>query len=158
MLFLKDFLKSRKQRVVLYSQHSSWKDVNTGVPQGSILGPLLFLVHINDLSNGQKSNPKLFADYTSLFSVIHDVSLSQIDLKDDLDKVNNWSYQWKMSFNPDLSKECQEVIFSWKINNVLNPPLTFNNVDVGQIRSQKHLEMFLDFKFLQAVRKFFRKS
>ena len=146
LLLLKDFLKSRKQRVVLNGQHSSWTYVNAGVPQGSILGPLLFLVYINDLSNGLKSNPKLFADDTSLFSVIHDVNSSQIDLNEDLDKINNWAYQWKMSFNPDPSKKAQEVIFSRKVNNVLHPPLTFNNVDVGQIRSQKHLGMFLDFK------------
>ena len=108
----KSFLKSRKQRVVLNSQHLSWKDVTAGVPQGSILGPLLFLVYINDLSNGLKSNPKLFADDTSLFSVIHDVNSSQIDLNEDLDKINKWAYQWKMSFNPDPSKKAQEVIFS----------------------------------------------
>ena len=85
--------------MVLNGQHSSWRDVNAGVPQGSILGPLFFLVYINDLANGLKSNPKLFADDTSLFSVIHDVNLSQIDLNEDLDKINNWAYQWKMSFN-----------------------------------------------------------
>ena len=97
------------------------------------------------MSNGLKSNPKIFADGISLFSVIYDVNLSQIDLNEDLDKINNWAYQWKMSFNPDPSKKAQEVIFSRKVNNVLHPPLTFNNVDVGQIRSQKHLVMFLDF-------------
>ena len=98
------------------------------------------------MSNGLKSNPKLFADDTSLFSVIHDVNSSQIDLNEDLDKINNWAYQWKMSFNPDPSKKAQEVIFSRKVNNVLHPLLTFNNADVGQIPSQKHLGMFLDFK------------
>ena len=51
-----------------------------------------------------------------------------------------------MSFNPDPSKKAQEVIFSRKVNNVLHRPLTFNNVDVGQMRFQKHLGMFLDFK------------
>ena len=61
LLLLKYFLKSRKQRVVLKGQHSSWRDVNAGVPQGSILGPLFYLVCINDLSNGLKSNQKLFA-------------------------------------------------------------------------------------------------
>ena len=76
LLLLKDFLKSRKQRVVLNGQDSSWRDVNAGVPQGSILGSLLFLVYINDLSNGRKYNPKLFADDISLFSVIHDVNSS----------------------------------------------------------------------------------
>ena len=132
--------------MVLNGQHSSWRDVNAGVPQGSILGPLLFLVYINDLSNGLKSDPKLFADDTSLFSVIYDVNSSQIDLNEDLDKINYWVYQWKMSFRPDPSKKAQEVIFSRKVNNVLHLPLTFNNVDVGQIRSQKHLGKFFDFK------------
>ena len=50
-----------------------------------------------------------------------------------------------MSFNSDSSKKAQEVIFSRKVSNVLHPPLTFKNVDVGQIRSHKHLGMFLDF-------------
>ena len=50
-----------------------------------------------------------------------------------------------MSFNPDTSKKAQEVIFSRKVCNVFHPPLTFNNVDVGQLRSQKHLGMFFDF-------------
>ena len=128
--------------MVLNGQHSSWKDVTTGVPQGSILGPLLFLIYIN----GLKSNPKLFADNTSLLSAIHDVNSSHIDLNEDLDKINNSAYQSKMSFNPDPSKKAQEVIFSRKVNNVLHPPLTFSNIDVGQISSQKHLGMFLDFK------------
>ena len=105
LLLLKDFLKPGKQRVVLNGQHSSCRDVNAGVPQGSIIGPLLFLVDINDLSNGLQSNPKPFADDTSLFSVIHDVNLLQIDLNEDLDKVNNWAYQWKMSFNSHPSKK-----------------------------------------------------
>ena len=61
---LTDFLKCRKQRIVLNGQHSSWSDVLAGVAQGSILGPLLFLIYINDLSDGLQCNPKLFADDT----------------------------------------------------------------------------------------------
>ena len=70
---LSDFLKDRKQRVTLNRQVSSWTGVNTGVPQGSILGPLLFLVYINGPADGLSSNAKLFPDDASLFSVIHDV-------------------------------------------------------------------------------------
>ena len=69
---IEDFLSNRYQRVVLNGQSSGWAEVNVGVPQGSILGPLLFLIYINDLSTGLSSNPKLLADDTSLFSVVHD--------------------------------------------------------------------------------------
>ena len=88
---LRDFLSCRKQRVVLNDQHSSWDNVTAGVPQGSVLEPLLFLIYINDLSNNISSNCKLFAD---------DTSLSQ-----DLKAITNWAFQWKMIFNPDLSKQ-----------------------------------------------------
>ena len=98
------------------------------------------------MSNGPKSNPKLFADDTALFSVFPDVNPSKTDLNEGLNKINNWAYQWKMSFNTDPSKKAQEVIFSRKVNNVSHSPLTFNNVDVGQVSSQKHLGMLLDFK------------
>ena len=76
---LTDFLKSRKQRVVLNGQHSSWSDVLAGVPQGSILGPLLFLIYINDLSDGLQCNPKLFADDTSLFATVHNINKATND-------------------------------------------------------------------------------
>ena len=76
------------------------------------MGILLFLVYINDLFNGLKSNPKPFADNTSMFSVIDDVNSPQIDLNEDLDKINNREYQWKMSFSPDPSKKAQEIIIS----------------------------------------------
>ena len=68
--FLENYLSGRFQRVVLNGQTSSWSPVLAGVPQGSILGPLLFLVYINDLPDGLKSNAKLFADDTSLFTIV----------------------------------------------------------------------------------------
>ena len=61
--------------------------------QGSILDPLLFLIYINDLSDNLTSNAKLFADYTSLFSVVHDVNISAKELNDDLKKINDWTFQ-----------------------------------------------------------------
>ena len=71
---------------MLNGQSSSWTIVNAGVPQGSVLGPLLFLIYINDLSDGLSSNAKLFADDTSLFSVVHDINTSATELNKDLKK------------------------------------------------------------------------
>ena len=100
-----DFLKEGKQTVVLNGQHSKWSNISAGVPQRSILGPLLFLIYINDLFDNLSSNPKLFADETSLFLVVHDINQSEINLKDDSQKISNWAFQWKMSFNSDISKQ-----------------------------------------------------
>ena len=83
-----------------------------GVSQGSILGPLLILVYINDLSKNLSSTAKLFPDDTTIFSVIHDISLLSFQLNDDLIKISSWAYQWKMSFNPEVTKQAQEVVFS----------------------------------------------
>ena len=115
-----------------------------GAPQGSILGPLLFLIYINNLSEGLFSNAKLFTDDTSLFSVIHDSNTSALELNSDLAKVNRWAFQWKMSFNPDPKKQTQEVIFSQKSKAISHPPLVFNNNNVIQTASQKHLGIILD--------------
>ena len=76
MRILSDFLSNRKQRLVLNGQNSSWTNVHMGVPQGSTLGPLLFLIYINDLADDLSSNVNFFADDTSLFSVVHDVNAS----------------------------------------------------------------------------------
>ena len=138
-----DFLYQRKQRVVLNGQHSSWTNIEAGVPQGSILGPLFFLIYINDLSDGLTSNPKLFADDTSLFSVIHNINSTANDLNSDLMKISNWAFQWKMRFNPDPNKQAQEVIFSRKINKIDHPPLYFNQ-NLVKSSTHKHLGMVLD--------------
>ena len=124
---IKDFLKNKKQRVVLNGQFSLWADVDAGVPQGSILGPLLFLIYINDLTNDLSSSAKLFADDTSLFSVVFNVDATAKELNDDLAKVQHWALRWKMSFNTDISKQAQEVIFSRKLKKTPHPPLMFNS-------------------------------
>ena len=79
--------------------------VNAGVSQGSILGPLLSLIYINELPDGLSSNVKVIADDTSLFSVVNDINTFAIELNSDLKKVNNWAFQWKMTFNPDHGKQ-----------------------------------------------------
>ena len=84
--------------------------MNAGVPQDSILGSLLFLLYITDLSTGLSSNPRLFAVDTPLFSVLHDRTTSANELNNGLLKIRSWTYQWKMSFNPDPSKQAQEII------------------------------------------------
>ena len=111
---LTDFLRNRKQRVTLNGQSSSWTSVNAGVHQRSILSPLLFLIYINDLSDGLPSNAKLFADDT-LFSVVHDINTSATELNIDLKEFNDCAFQWKISFIPDSSQQAQEIIFSRKL-------------------------------------------
>ena len=137
-------MSKRKQRVVLHGQNSSCTNVHAGVPQGSILRPLSFLICINDLADDMSSNVKLFAADTSLFSLVNDVNGSARELNDDLKKINKWAFQWKMSFNPDPSKQAQEVIFSCKIKKLPHPSLVFNNNNVFQTSSQKHLSVTLD--------------
>ena len=112
LCLLIDFLKNCQQRVILNGQFSSWTKVNAGVPQGSILGPLLFLISINDLPNRLQSNPKLFADDTSLFSTVQDITTSTVSLNNDLTKISEWAVQWKMNLNPDPSTQAQELLFS----------------------------------------------
>ena len=156
---LANFLKDRKQRVILNGQNSTWVNVETGVPQCSILGPLPFLIYINESSENLISNPKLFADKRSLFSVIFVKDLSGKNLNDDLNRTNNWAFQWKMSFNPDPNKQAQEVLFSRKIQKSSQPSLIFNNNIVTQSLTQKHLGMFLDTKldFQEHLKSIFHK-
>ena len=83
--------------------------------QGSVSGPFLFLVYINnDLSQGLTSNAKLFADDTSIFSVFHDSSSPSQSINEDLSKISQWGYKWNMLFNPDASRQAQEIVFSCK--------------------------------------------
>ena len=118
-----NFLSFRKQRVVLNGQYSSETSIEAGVSQGSILGPLLFLIYINDLSDDLTANVEHFADDTSLFSIAHNINTSTINLNNDLN-IKNWAIQWKISFNPDPSKQAQKVIFSRKDQKTNHNPIT----------------------------------
>ena len=138
---LKDFLKYRKQRVLLNGQNSSWTGITSGVPQGSILRTLFF-IYINDLLDDLSPNCKLFADDTSLFSVVHDVFISSSELSSDLAKISEWAFKWKMIFNPDPSKSAQEVNFSRKLKTVPHPSVTFNNNPLSLCPAQSIWDWF----------------
>ena len=143
LALIKNFLSDRLQRVVLNGQFSSWKEVLAGVPQGSILGPLFFLIFINDLPNNMESQIKIFADDTSLFSTGSDFSQK---LNNDLERISQWACQWKMSFNPDPKKQAVEVNFSTKVLSSITRPLLFNKTAVSRVKVHKHLGMNLDSK------------
>ena len=122
---LNDLSTSRKQRVVLNGQGASWVDIRPGVLQGSILGPHLFLIYVNDLPNGLESECKFFADDASLFFVAHEANTSASDVNKDLKIISDWYFQRKMSFNPDPSKQAKGIVFSWKKNEVIPPKCAF---------------------------------
>ena len=130
--------------VPLNEQYSSWTSIEAGVPQATILGPLLFFIYINDFSNDLKTNVKLFADVTSFFSIVQNMNTSTVNLSNDMNKIRNWAIQWKISFNPDPSKQAQEIVFSRKLQNRNYNSVYFNHNSVQQVLSQKLLGMYVD--------------
>ena len=147
LLFLvKSFLKDRKQRTVLNGQCSSWGDISAGVPQGSILGPLFFLVYINDLTKDLRCNFKLFADDTSLFTVVEDSNAAATDMNHDLKLINQWAHSWRMSFNPDPQKQAVELMFLRKKNEIDHPVVLFNDTPVKKVIEHNNLGIVLDSK------------
>ena len=143
---MENYLTGRQQRIVLNGQTSSWKNILAGLPQDSVLGPLLFLVYINDLPNGIESICKIFADHTALFSKVKDATFSNTKLNNDLNKISKWAFQWKIFLNPDPSKQAIGICFSRKRDNENYPPLVFNDTKVQIANRQKHLGLILDSK------------
>ena len=129
--------------MVLNGFYSEYAAIESGVPQGSVLGPLLFLVYINDLENNILSNVKFFADDTMLYSVVHNPEKSASDLNHDLEMINQWAHQWKMAFNPDPNKQANEILFSCKKKAVNHPQLVFNGSPVLRVDEHKHLGLIL---------------
>ena len=87
------------------------------------------------MPDGVRCTPKSF------FATVHNFNEVTNDLDNDLIKITKWAFQWKMSFNPDISKQAYEVIFSRKTSMISHPLLTFINIPVAQSSSQKHLGM-----------------
>ena len=96
--WIEQWLTVRRQRVVFDGEVSSWKSVLSGVPQGSVLGPILFLVYINDLEEGVTGNILKFADDSKLFTKTKEIG-DKKNLQDDIDKLVKWSEKWQMLFN-----------------------------------------------------------
>ena len=97
--WFESYLSERRQRVILPGTQSDWNYIYAGVPQGSILGPLLFLLYINDIVKGIQSNIRLFADDTSLFIVVENPDTAAQTLNSDLEKITKWAKDWLGSFN-----------------------------------------------------------
>uniref|UniRef100_A0A4W3H3U0 Reverse transcriptase domain-containing protein n=1 Tax=Callorhinchus milii TaxID=7868 RepID=A0A4W3H3U0_CALMI len=107
---IEEWLSGRKQRVVINGSFSNWQDVTSGVPQGSVLGPQLFTIYINDLDEDIECNVSKFADDTKLGSRVS----SQDDakrLQQDIDRLGEWASRWQMEFN--VSK-CEIIHLSSK--------------------------------------------
>ena len=96
--WIRNFLKDREQRVVINGVPSNAAFVTSGIPQGSVLGPILFLIYVNDLPEIVTSTVKLFADDTKIYRKIQNTHDSE-ELQRDLDKLMNWSQRWQLPFN-----------------------------------------------------------
>ena len=139
---LSSFLEDRQQRVTLDGESSDWMDIEAGVPQGSILGPILFLLYINDLIKVVSSDIRIFADDTFIFRIVN--ASSAAELIKDLEAINRWSLQWKLEFNPSISKQAIEVLFSNKRSKSKLDPLYINGFQIKQSDDTKHLGVTLD--------------
>ena len=136
---LQSYLKDRKAKTVVDGAESSEQPVDAGVPQGSRLGPLLFILFINDIIDNLESTPHIFADDTTLIATGSDTIETVNLLNRDLEKVSAWAKKWKVTFNAGKTKD---LIFTKKA--IDNPqPLIFNNTAVDRVNSHKHLGVIL---------------
>ena len=140
---LENYLSSRFQRVFLNGQTSSLRPILVGGRQGSILGPLLFLININDLNNELKLNSLLM---THLFLLLLRIRMKVLMFSTNLQSFSTWVYNWKMLFNSDSSKLAQEVVFFIKKKIQLHLTISLNNVQVERVSYHKHLGILLDEK------------
>ena len=139
--WFKSYLENRRQRVVINGQCSSWHDITAGVPQGSILGPLLFLIYINDIASIVESNIRLFADDTSLFVIAdnEEQELASLTLNGDLSAISIWADQWFISLNErkTFSMTCS------RSHNLKQIPIFLKNTRVSESKVHKHLGVIL---------------
>ena len=135
LAWVRAFLGGRKQTVVLEGETSNSIPVTSGVPQGSVLGPILFLVYINDLPESITSQVRLFADDTAIYLTINDRQTDNTTLQKDLDTLQDWSKQWDMSFNPT---KCQ-VIQTTKAKSPIPTSYTLHGQTLETVSSARYL-------------------
>ena len=141
--WFRSYLTDRQQRVVINNSCSTWQSIPAGVPQGSILGPLLFLIYINDIVNDIDAKIRLFADDTSLYVIVDDnqEQTSADIINSDLQKINHWASSWLVDFNPSKT---ESLIISRKVNKQAHPPLFMNNTQINEVSKHKHLGVTFD--------------
>ena len=137
--WISDYLANRQQCVVLNSTSSDYKDVQAGVPQGSVLGPLLFLVYVNDIAKQLLSLTRLFADDSSLFFSCSNLKDIEGILNHDLQIISAWAKQWLVNFNP---KKTIAMLFSLMKPETV-PRLLFDDVLIDFVDQHKHLGVTL---------------
>ena len=137
--WITSFLTERKQRVVISGESSRWVDVESGVPQGTVLGPLLFLLFINDLPNNIRSTVRLFADDCVLYNVIKTPADAE-QLQQDLDLLRRWETSWQMEFN---AAKC----FVMKVTHAKNPqPYKYHLGDSTLEETSSHTYLGVEIK------------
>ena len=117
-----------------------WSNIEAGVPQGSVLGPLLFLVYINDITTDLESDCFLYADDTSLIDVVDNINSSSAKLNSDLDKIGKWTRDWFVTINPSKT---ESMIFSTKRNKPQHPDIYFDNKVIKIVPNHQHLGVTL---------------
>lgn len=137
--WFRSYLSNRFQAVVIKGERSSYKKIPAGVPQGSVLGPLLFLIYINDIVNGIQSSIKLFADDTSIYLSIDDVERRTHILNSDMLRINEWAKSWKVDFNPGKT----ELMTITTKRQPETLPLSFGNVALVEKPEHKHLGVII---------------
>ena len=136
MEWFSSYLENRKQRVCLGGIAYVWLSVFAGVPQGSILGPILFLIFINDIVKYIRTNIRLFADYTILYKVVHNIDLTAAELNIDLESNKFWAKIWKVDFSPLKSKS---LLMTKNNKNIQHPPLIMSQSQLEEVNEHKHL-------------------
>ena len=128
------------QRVLLDGFYSTWEITRAGVPQGSVLGPLLFLVFINDITENIQSHVKLFADDTMLYLDVEDHTKAAQILNQDLQNIYAWSQKWLVNFN---AKKTESLTFTTKTVKQQHPPLFLHTTAIAEVNSHTHLGLTL---------------